>query len=71
MALEDFVTESDEPDYHDNPKLNKEKLHEPHLCPNCGNEGEHIRGNEWRCTTDKKECETITYRHVSYKRDNA
>lgn len=71
MALEDFASDSDEPEYHENSKLNKKKLHEEEYCPNCGKEGEHVRGSQWRCTTPSSECETITYRHPNYERNNA
>lgn len=50
-------------------KWKKDRLHKEHLCPSCGEEAEHIRNNEWRCTTDRDKCEVITYFHVDFETD--
>lgn len=64
MGLEDFKTE---------PKRvgEKEKFQKPELCPKCGKDGEHLRNNEYRCTTDRDECETLTWFHADFELDNA
>jgi len=45
----------------------KEKFENPELCPNCGQEGEHVRRVEWRCTTNTDECETLIWYHTNFK----
>lgn len=72
MGLEDFLSEDtigDAETYHDNPKLDKKKLFEPHLCPSCGNEAEHVRNSQYRCTEPQDVCDTLYY--FSVNRDNA
>jgi len=61
MGLEEFKTDNTEKSYHDNPKLDKQRLHKDSMCPDCGYEGEHIRGMEWRCTTPPDECDVLTF----------
>jgi hypothetical protein len=64
MGLDSFISEPDKEDktsYHDNPTLDKEKLHNPDLCPSCGKEGEHLRGIEYKCVAHHTECSVITY----------
>lgn len=64
MALEDFKSE---------PKRvgDKDKFQKPELCPCCGKEGEHVRGNEYKCTTDRDQCETISWFHTDFDIDHA
>jgi hypothetical protein len=71
MALDDFIADSQEPQYHENTSLDKAKLHEESLCPGCGEEGKHLRGSEWKCTTEADKCEIITWRNANYAPDNA
>lgn len=62
MGLEAFKTE---------PKRvgDKEKFRKPELCPDCGEEGQHVRGTEYRCTTDRDECEVLTWLHSDFELD--
>lgn len=48
-------------------KWKKEKLHKDHLCPDCGEEAKHIRGNEWRCTD--KDCDALGYFTTDFEVD--
>lgn len=56
MGLDSFKKSNK---YHKNNKINKRKLFDPELCPDCGERAEHVRGIEWRCNTDG--CDTIYY----------
>jgi len=56
MGLDDFI---DKTDFHDNPKLNKKRLHKSDICPTCGDSSDFSRKNEYRCTNDQ--CEVIYY----------
>lgn len=49
----------------------KDKHRKAKLCPNCGKEGEHLRGNEWRCTTEYTECDTLWWIHTDYMIEDA
>lgn len=64
MGLEAFKSET---------KLvgEKEKFKKSKLCPCCGKEGEHIRNHQCRCTTDKEECDTLTWYHSDFTLNNA
>lgn len=56
MALSDFIDESQlEQDQEIDILENKP----PDICPSCKQSGEHARGKEWRCTTDRDKCETL------------
>lgn len=74
MGLEDFIEDANEEDeevYHHNPILDKEKLHNPELCSSCGKPAEHIRGSEYRCTTDSDECSVVYYITTDFEIDYA
>lgn len=64
MGLENFVTEPQR-------ARDKEKFQRSELCPDCGEEGEHLRGNEYRCTTDREKCSTVTWISNDYEIDYA
>lgn len=64
MGLEAFKTEPQRVG-------DKEKFQKPELCPNCGSEGEHLRDTQWKCTTDRDECEVISWLNTNYEIDNA
>lgn len=61
MGLEEFKTNSTDKSYHDNPKLDKERLHTQNVCPECGYEADHIRGIEWRCTSSPDQCGVLVF----------
>jgi len=64
MGLEEFKTEPT--------RISEKKKHQKEsLCPECGDEGDHIRDNEWRCVTDEGECRVLTWRHTDFKLNNA
>lgn len=60
-----------EESYHDNDKLDKEKLHKKTQCPSCGTESKHMYGNQYKCTEDQDECDTLWYITTDYKVNNA
>jgi len=64
MGLDSFLEDK----HHDNPILDKEKLHTPEICPTCGEKSEHLRGREYRCTND---CEVLYYFAVDFDKNNA
>lgn len=70
MGLEKYKEELESETYHDNPKLDKEKLHSDELCPDCGNKAEHFRNSEYRCTTPHDECEVLSFRSTDYEVSN-
>lgn len=60
MTLDDYMDSmEDDNEWHDNDKLNKEKIWVPNICPSCGTEAEHIRGIEWKC--NNSDCDTLHY----------
>lgn len=62
MSLDDFVQDDDEPERDvSNILQGNDELFKDELCPRCGQEGKHLRGNEWRCTTPTSECKTLTW----------
>lgn len=74
MGLEAFTTSDDneqQKTYHQNSKLDKDRLFNNEVCPRCGEESKHLRGNEYRCTTDSSNCEVIYYFANNFSDNNA
>lgn len=45
-------------------KAQKEKLHNAHLCPNCGTDNTEQKSYYWRCKNS--DCDTLTYIPVRF-----
>ena len=64
MGLDKFSTESQQDSETEDETVEgiaseKEKLRKAELCPRCGEEGEHLRTIEYRCTNP--ECESLSW----------
>lgn len=46
-----------------------ERLHEPELCPSCGEVGEETGHYYWRCSSPQDECDVTTYIPNTYESD--
>jgi len=64
MGLEQFTNDSDN-------EGDAEQVDSNSICPACDKQGEHVRGKEWKCTTDSDECEVITWRNNEYELKHA
>jgi len=59
MGLESFNSEPES-------DSESEDTREEGECPHCKQEGEHLSGAEYRCTTEIDECEVLTWREVDF-----
>lgn len=66
MGLESFIEEQEQ--YHENHKIDKEKLHVSELCPSCSDNAEHVRGTEYRCKNNR--CEVLYYFSTDFEVKN-
>lgn len=64
MGIDSFKTEPTR-------TAEEDKFEQEGICPGCEEEGKHLRGNEWKCTTDMSECDILTWIHTDYEIDNA
>lgn len=76
MALEDFISKDDKQSKDDSEsETGKGKLKDnprplsDNQCPRCNNEGERIKGVEYRCVTDNEECEVLTWLVTEFETD--
>lgn len=71
MGLEAFTSDDSETHTEPDSVTDKEKFQKEELCPDCGKEGKHLRGNEWKCTTPSEKCEVITWFNSGTEGSNA